>query len=685
MSINKQFEKLLEPFQIKHVKLRNRIVKPAQATGYSDADCFVTEKEKAFYETVAKGGVGLIIIGGTTVQYPLGCSSKVRSLRMDTDQFISGLGELAESIHKYCNATFLQLGHAGPGISSDTYGVLPISASALNDNEKPIRSLGQLRTASIPEIKDLVGYFASAAGRAKKAGFDGTEIMAAHNYLINSFLSPGWNKREDEYGAQNIENRSRFLVEILHAVRDYVGPDFVVGVRINGSEWGIKNGITIEDSTEIARILEENGADYLDVSALGAGLYNDTRFPEMILYPEPPEPVAEKIKAGLLVPAATAIKKAVSIPVITVGRLDPVLGERILREGRADLIALGRRLLADPELPHKIAAGRLDDIAPCTACLECLSRIRSGQASRCRINAAMGKEREYEIKPAERKKKVMVIGGGPAGMQAARVAALRGHKVSLYEKEPKLGGLLPLAAMVKGIEVEELPAIVRYLKTQITKLGVEINLGKEVKPDLIESIKPDVVILATGSVVVVPDIPGINNPKVVRIAKLHRMLKSYLKFFGPSIMRWLTRFWMPIGKRVVIMGGEIQGCELAEFLFKRGRQVTIVETSDKLGNGISAQHVDRLIPWFASKGIMTITKAKYKEITEKGLTIIHADGKEQTIEADTIIPASFYKPNTEFPKALAGKAPEIHSIGDCSEPRIIVDAIDDGMRIGVSI
>ena len=212
-----------------------------------------------------------------------------------------------------------------------------------------------------------------------------------------------------------------------------------------------------------------------------------------------------------------------------------------------------------------------------------------------------------------------------------------------------------------------------------------IRKAAEVKPDLIDSVKPDVVILATGAVADIPDIPGISNPRVVRIAKLHKMLKSYLKLFGSSFLRWLTKFWMPIGKRVVIMGGDIQGCELAEFLFKRGRQVTIVEPSDNLGNGISNQHMERLLPWFASKGIKTITRAKYKEITEKGLTIINADGAEQVIQADTIIPASFYKPNTEFSKALAGKAPEIYSIGDCSEPGIILDAIDDGMRIGITI
>lgn len=686
MSGTAKFERLLEPLQIKHIRLRNRMVKPAQATGYCETDGLVNEREKAFYEALAKGGVGLIIAGATAVEYPLGCGYKVRLLRNDNDQFIPGLSELAQVIHKHGTATLLQLGHAGPAMSSGAHGGLqPVAASSLNEEERPIRSMERSRALSIPEIKTIVGYFANAAERAKKAGFDGAEIHAAHNYLLNSFLSCGWNRRQDEYGGQSIKNRIRFLVEILRAVKERVGQDFLVGVRFNGGEWGIKDGITPQDSTEFARILENNGADYLNVSGLGAGPYNDARFPEMILYPDPPEPLAEKIRAGLLVPAAAAIKKAISIPVVTAGRLDPAVGEQILRDGRADLIAMGRRILADPELPNKVAEGRLNDIAPCTACLECLTTVRSGNPARCRINASLGKEREYAIKPAGRKKKVMIIGGGPAGMEAARVAALRGHHVVLYEKEPRLGGLLPVGALVKGTEVEDLPAIVGYLKTQITKLGVDINLGKEVNPALVDNVKPDVVILAAGGVASVPDIPGINNPKVVRIARIHRMLKSYLKFFSPLTLRWLTRFWMPIGKTVVIMGGEIQGCEMAEFLVKRGRQVTIVETSDKLGSGIASQHVERLLPWFAKKGVTTITGARFKEITDKGLTIITKDGKEQTIEADTIIPASCYKPNTEFLKALEGKTPEIHSVGDCRDPHIIVDAIDDGMRIGLAV
>ena len=266
-------------------------------------------------------------------------------------------------------------------------------------------------------------------------------------------------------------------------------------------------------------------------------------------------------------------------------------------------------------------------------------------------------------------------------MEAARVAAIRGHEVILYEKEPKLGGLLPLAALVKGLEIEDLPALVRYLKVQITKLGVKIRLGQEVNPSVIEEIKPDVVILAAGGIPAVPDIPGINRRNVVSSADLHRRLKKYLRFFSPKVIRWLTKFWMPIGKRVVVIGGQLHGCEIAEFLIMRGRKVTIVDTADTMGEGLMEELKWLFFRWLDKRGATTMTGVKYVEITDKGLTIITKEGKRQTIEADTILPAIPLAPNAELMKALEDKVPEIYAIGDCSEPRLIIDAIADGYRI----
>ncbi|MEJ2740715.1 MAG: FAD-dependent oxidoreductase, partial [Dehalococcoidia bacterium] len=393
-------------------------------------------------------------------------------------------------------------------------------------------------------------------------------------------------------------------------------------------------------------------------------------------YPEPPVPLESfpegynwhQRGVGANIPLAEGIKKQVSVPVTVVGKLDPVIGEKILREGKVDFIGMTRRLIADPDLPNKVATGRYDEIVPCTACLNCLG------TQRCRINTFLGTG-QNKIEKADTKKKVVVIGGGPGGMEAARVAAERGHDVTLIEKSGKLGGLLPLAALVKGTEQEDLPAIVNYYKGQLSKLGVKQEFGKEVDVSTVLDMKPDVVVVATGGVPVTPDIPGINNRKVVSNAKLHKSLKTYMKIFGREMLYSLTKIWMPVGKNVVIIGGGIHGLELSEFLIKRGRNVTIVESSDRLGEGMVDVFLVHLTLWFERKGIPAMTGVKYEEITDKGLTITTKEGERKTLEADTIIPALPLGPNTELADKFQGKVSEVYAIGDCKDPLLIADAI----------
>jgi 2,4-dienoyl-CoA reductase (NADPH2) len=306
-----------------------------------------------------------------------------------------------------------------------------------------------------------------------------------------------------------------------------------------------------------------------------------------------------------------------------------------------------------------------------------------GGRRRCRINATIGSDESYAVKPAARKKKVLIIGGGPAGMEAARVAAMRGHKVTLFEKTHKLGGLLPLAAVVKGLEIECLPKITRYLISQLIKNGVDMRLGQMIDVDAIVKLKPETVVIATGGLPADPEIPGIEKRIVVKTNRLQSRLKLSLKFFSPRTLRWLTRLWMPVGKRVIIIGSDIHGCELAEFLTKRGRRVVIVDKAETPGDGIINHLKLQLFWWFRKKGVEMINGVKeYVRITDKGLVILTADGYDRIIQADSIIPVMPFKRDITLVQNLEGKIPEVYAIGDCNEPKLIVDAIASGFNAG---
>jgi len=693
-----RFAKLLEPGRIGSVKTRNRIIKTGAGTFmWHQDELHMNEPIKAFYEAFARGGVGLLIVESPTIDYPVGARWEFR-YRIDDDKYIPGLSELVQVIHKYGCPTFMQMNHDGPwqrqilGAGKPFFEGQPIASSPVyfqSENDFHNEIPRELTTA---EVEGIIDKFASAAVRAAKAGFDGVDINAASSHLLHNFLSPFFNRRKDMYGG-NTENRARIVTTIIKEIKTRLGSDFPVSVCINGIEVGRMAGIddricmTPEESRAIARLLAAAGADAIQIRNQWLGYHVGSYLPDVLFYPEPPIPLKEfppeynwkeRGKAANINFAA-ATRKLVSIPIITVGRLNPILGEKILREGKADFIAMTRRLQADPDLPRKVAEGRLEDIAPCTACENCLG------SRRCRINGFMGTPYNM-VEKAGTRKKVMVIGGGPAGMEAARVSALRGHDVSLYEREHQLGGLLPVASVVKGTELENLPEIVTYLKRQLFKLGVKIRLGQSVNPSLVEQVKPDVVILATGGSYALPEIPGIEKPIVLKSSDLHRRVKFFTRFLSPQLLRKLTRFYLPVGKRVIIIGGGIQGCELAEFLVKRGRKVTIVDKSESLGNGMVDVLMAYLFGWFRKKGVVMISGVKeYVEITNRGLTLITGDGKQVTLEADNIIPALPLKPDLSLLKNLEGKVSEIYAIGDCKEPLLIADAIGTGLRVAREI
>ena len=696
---SKRFARLLEPGHIGPVKTRNRIVKTGAAMLYwNENDTTVVPRMKAVYEALAKGGVGLLIVESPTIDWPFG-RRWVQRYRIDDDRYIKGLAELVQLIHKHGCPTFMQMNHDGPWQS--TWGPRPIipgppiGASAVSlpspmdfHNEPP-------RALSVEEIHQLVDKFASAAVRGQQAGFDGIDINAGSSHLLHNFLSPFWNRRQDAYGGSQ-ENRARFLVEIVREIKKRAGKDFPVSVCINGIEIGRMAGIpdgqtiTPSDSIRTAALLQQAGVDAIHVRSHWLGRHTSSFLTESLFYPEAPVPVktipaaydATRRGAGANLRLAEGLKAVLSIPVMVVGRMSPQLGEQALRDEKADFIGMTRRLFADPELPNKLAAGRWDDIAPCTACTTCIDASRT---KRCRINAALGTEDLWDHGRAAKKKRVMVVGGGPAGMEAARVAALRGHEVTLYDKAPALGGSLPLAAFIKGVEIEDVPAIVRYLKGQIGKLGVQVRLGQEVDEAAVREMKPDAVILATGGQPAAPAIPGIDGPLVLKAADLHRRAKPFIRLVGPGALNRLTRLWMPVGKRVVVIGGAIQGCELAEFLVKRGRQVTIVDTGEIRGQGMIGHLQQQLFVWFEKKGVAMIPLARSIEITPTGVTVVDHDCQVQIVPADTIIPAAPLQPDTSLLKKLNGLVPEVYAVGDCRQPQLIVDAIADGARIAHSL
>jgi len=635
--------KLFEPIKIGTMKLKNRIVMPPMGTNFSTEDGYASKRLIDYHVERAKGGVGLIIVEGAYVE-PRGRGS-VRQLAVDNDNKISGLKKLATAIQTNGAKAALQLFHGGRQSLSSIIGTQPVSASEVFcklTRETP-------RALTVKEIQDVVEAFAEAARRTKAAGFDAVEIHGAHGYLINQFLSPLTNKRTDEYGG-DVKGRTRFLLEILGRIRDKVGSDYPILCRINGDDY-IEGGLTLEETKKIAQMLEAAGVDALHISG---GIF-DSPVPTTA-------PMA--LPRGNMVHLAAGIKKVVKVPVIAVGRInDPELAEKILQEGKADLISMGRALLADPELPKKAATGELDDIRKCTACNECITRIVFDKEIACSVNAALGREAEYRIRKAKVPRKVLIVGGGPAGMEAARVSALRGHKVVLYEESDRLGGQLNLAVVPP--HKEEMKSVTAYLGSQIRKLGVKVVLGEEVTPLLVKKIKPDVVFVATGSVPTIPEIPGVKGEKVVTANDV---------LAGKASVR----------ERVVVVGGGMIGAETAEFLAEGGKKVTILEMLRRIGVDMVPTVIMLLYQRLKKLGVAMITNAKVEEITEDGV-VYEKDGEKQTVEADSVVLAVGSKPNISLMKALEGKVSELYAIGNAKELGNVLEAVHEGSRLAREI
>jgi 2,4-dienoyl-CoA reductase-like NADH-dependent reductase (Old Yellow Enzyme family)/thioredoxin reductase len=636
------FPNLIQPFLLKNLTLRNRIVMAPMLSRLCHPDGIVSQKLIDYYAERAKGGVGLIIVEYCYIDEKESKANQGQ-LGVYSDQLIAGLGDLAEAIQEWGAKAVLQLCHGGRCTSARYMGRQPIAPSAM-----PSYTGEMAREMTLEEIEAAMDSFAEAARRAKTAGFDGVELHGTHGYLMAQFLSPYTNRRADVYG----KDRGFFAMQTLERVRARVGSDYLVGYRMSGEEF-IDGGVTLEQSKAFARRLEERGIDYLHVS--GGIIEVGEHFVIPMYFPK-----------GYLLHLAEEIKQAVKIPVIAVGAIhDPSLAEESLKRKRADLIAMGRGLIADPDLPRKVQQGRPEDIRTCLRCNEgCISRVRLGRTQRCAVNAEVGRERTLRIHPAPRPKQVCVVGGGPAGMEAARVLAERRHKVTLIEKENELGGLLRFASVPDF--KEELRGFLQYLKTQVKKAGVEVLMGRKASLDLLSELYPDSVVLATGSIMSIPGIPGVERP------------------FVAGALDLLSGKFQP-GDRVVVVGGAAMGCEVAAHLASLGRKVTVVEMINGLALDLENRCRVALLQLLKERRVDTLTNWKMDAIGDRAVLLSDGNRNKKEVTADSVILAFGLSPNQELLEPLTRNFPEVQVIGDCLEPRKVYQAIHEGAFVGRAI
>jgi len=642
------FRNLFQPIRIGKLELKNRIVMLAMTTGYGELNETVSDRLVTFFAERARGGAGLMIVPFS----PVRAGSPVEPGLYD-DRFIPGATRLTERIHALGAKIAGQLITSyhvilGSGIP-EVVGPSPVGNQMMRCTPRPL---------TIDEIHGIIEEYAKSARRAREAGFDMVEILAGAGYLLNRFLSPVSNKRQDQYGG-SLENRMRILLEIIGSVRKSVGEGFPISVRLNVDEQ-MEGGHTIEDSKGVAQTLEKAGIQVIN-------MYTG--------WHESPVPTVQpSLPKGAFVHLAEKIKSGVRIPVIATNRInDPWVAEKILAEGKADLIGMGRALLADPELPRKAMEGRVEEIVPCIACSNCLTEIMGAYrqwgkpvATFCAVNPAAGKEDRYIPHPAPRPKKVVVIGGGPAGLEAATIAATRGHRVTLYDRGGELGGRLLLAAVPPY--KSEMKTLAQSLAARARKAGVRIKLHSEAGRETIEEEKPDALVLALGATPRLPDIPGARGQNVVFAEEVLAGLKS-------------------VSGSVLVVGGGVVGCETAEFLLEQGKgvtRVTVLEMLDRMANDMSPTYRPFFLARLKKTGIKMITGARVEEITEKGVRVSQADGSTW-VEGNAVVLAGGSMANRQLVQELKGIVPEVHEAGDCISPRMVKEAMEEGFLVGWKI
>ncbi len=635
---------LFDPIKVGKVWLKNRMVMAPMATNLATQKGFATDELIDYYVERARHEIGLVILESTCIDSPVG-KNIAHELCADRDECIPGLKRLSSAIHEAGAKVAIQLHHAGNLAKSYITGMQPVSCSAVAS-----RVTGEIpKVLSLEEIEKIEGAFAEGVRRSREAGMDGVDLHYSHGYLITQFLSPLTNLRTDDYGG-NLENRARFALNILKRCRQKVGKDYLIMCKLTVDQF-LSGGSTLSETGPVARMLEEEGIDAIHATAGDPNSLESLPVPPMFS------------PRGCYVPLAEGLKKYVKIPVGAVGRINvPELAARILEEGKADLINVGRSLLADPEFLSKAREGRAEDIRPCIGCNQgCRGRDRTKYFTlHCSVNPDVGKEREFRIKPSFQSRKVLVVGGGPAGMEAARVAALRRHEVTLWEKSNELGGQLILAAKPPGRS--EVKNLTRYLVKQVTELNVKISLGREVDEGLIEEISPEAIIIATGSV---PITFTENEGMADRFCFAHQALTGEVE----------------MGKRVVVIGGGSVGSGPADFLAEKGHDVTLLLRRTDIGSKLEYSTKMVIQKRLEQNGVRIIRKARFVRF-RNGEVSFEREGKEELIGADNVIIAIGSKPEDSLYQRMKGKSEHVYAIGDCVEPRGILEAIAEGAMVG---
>lgn len=702
------FTHLTRPGRIGTMELRNRMVVTAMGVNLATPDGSCSERLVAYHERQARGGAGLIVLGVTGVMWPRG-ANQPGQIAISDDRYIPGLRAVADAAHRHGAKVAAQLHHGGlvgvediragrplwvpsypaPAVSDLAEGMLEDEIRAFNDPDAPPP---QLQVMTTGDIATLVAAFAKAADRARRAGLDGVEIHGGHGYIISEFLSPALNQREDDYGG-SLENRARLLLEIIAAIRAGVGREFPVWVKLDAREYGKPEGISLPDAITTARLAESAGADAITVSSYHdpnrGALHSESNIPH----------VPERMVAD-----ATAIRRAVNIPVITSGRIEPQSASEHIRRGHFDFLGMGRKILADPDLPSKVMAGTPEQIRPCIYCYCCVSQIYVLEPVKCAVNPETAREGDRALIATDRSRHIAVVGGGPAGMEAARRLAIRGFRVSLLESGKRLGGTLQFAS----IAYPPNERLLDWLRLQIRNSAVEVHLNTEATEERLRRLGAEEVIVATGARRELPDIPGVERDFVFsgdemralvmaqRHPQLERKTSAFTRFMvaagavtgitsRPSLIRVASRGFLPLGDRVTIIGAELVGLELAEFLAERGREVTVIDESAEVGKGLFLVRRMRLLEELRELGVTLIRNAGEIAIGDHRVSYRNYRGQRRAIDTDHVIVARGARGDTGLADTLREAGFTTHTIGDCDGVSYIEGAMASAAQLAVEI